>query len=65
MFGIDFGYHHGNVVCEAVRGVVGNDGDFEAGIFFFERLDFFLLHINGAKDKVDLSCKRSGVFFRV
>ena len=65
VFGVDLGDDHGDVGREAVRRVVGDDGDLELCIRFLEGADLLLLHIDGAEHEVDFSdqavCIRRGV----
>ena len=50
---IELRHDHRDVRRAAVGGVVGDDRAFELGIAFFKRLDFILLHVDRAEDKVD------------
>ena len=52
--GVDFGYDHRNVRGKAVRAVVGHDRALGLGVGLLQCLDLVLLHVDGAKDKVDL-----------
>ena len=50
---IELRHDHRDVRCAAMGGIVGDDRAFELGIAFFKRLDFILLHVDRAEDKVD------------
>ena len=52
--GVDLRDHHRHVRREAMRRVVGNDRALRLGVFFLERLDLVLLHIDSAEAEVDL-----------
>ena len=65
MFGVDFGDDHGDVVGEAVRGVVGDHGDLQLGVALLERAHVFFFHIDGAEDEIHLPDEGSRVVFRV
>ena len=52
--GVDLGYDHRHVRGKAVRAVVGHDRALGLGIGLLQCLDLVLLHVDGAKDKIDL-----------
>ena len=53
---IDFRNYHRNVRCPAVCAVVGHNRCLCLCIFFLDRLDLILRHINCGKYKVNSSC---------
>ena len=53
VFGVDLGNDHGNVGRAPVRRVVGNDGDFRFGVFFFQGADLLFFHVDGTEDEID------------
>ena len=52
--GVDLGYDHRYVRGKAVRAVVGHDRALGLGIGLLQCLDLVLLHVDGAKDEIDL-----------
>ena len=52
--GVDLGYDHRHVRGKAVRAVVGHDRALGLGVGLLQCLDLILLHVDGAKDEIDL-----------
>ena len=52
--GVDLGYDHRHVRGKAVRAVVGHDRALGLGVGLLQCLDLVLLHVDGAKDEIDL-----------